>query len=263
MDPIKNLDALLIGTGEFSFSEGSTTVAEAILNGYRDFGNIKAFTPASEKTEVTHKGSYRGKLIVDKIVRTETTVSYTLQCEEWDVNKLRMLFFGELGSGNAQAAKAAADVDDLEFTVGTPAVAGRWYQLTDGGEALMHLTTVTIATLTEGTDFDVDLKLGRVKFAAAHTTTLTPTVTSSAITSSDATFMNSFAALADAAPVEGIGRLVCYDQNDDSIIAFDHREFKCTLTVESAGAIDGTNFSELQLKVTINADLPGTVFVRE
>lgn len=341
MNPQKNLDALLIGTGEFSFSEGATSVADARLKGFLDFGNIKALTPSMEKTELVHKGSYRGKLIKDRTVTTENSMIYTLQCEEWEKEKLRMLFQGEAGSGHTQSAKVSAVVDAWEFTVETPSVIGRWYNITTSTAQLMRLTAVVLLTsgtgtsvvaeaddetftdvahglvngdtiilkgtaptglaidtvyyvvnktndtfqlaatsggtaltfstdgsgltwypaLIEGEDFEVDLLLGRVQFYAEHTTTITPTVSAPAIASTDENFLNSIVPLTDTR-IEGYGRLVLYDQHDKEVV-MDHRDFKCEITAESAGAVDGANWSELQLKVTISADVPGEVYTRE
>ena len=55
MIPAKhNLKAILVGTGEFCFCPGATSAADAKLKGFRDFGNIVAFTPETEN-EITRR----------------------------------------------------------------------------------------------------------------------------------------------------------------------------------------------------------------
>jgi hypothetical protein len=342
MEPSHNLEALLIGTGEFAFSEGAVSVAAARLAGYLDFGNIKALTPSREKAEQIHKGSYRGRLIKDRTLTTEESVIYNLQCEEWDKTKLRILFGGSAGSGHTQAAQVGAIVDAWEFSVGTPSVIGRWYPVTTGAAHLIRLTTVHLLTsgtgtacqgeadtefftavahglvngdtiiirggtlptgitanqlyyvvnktndtfqvsltaggsavtyttdgtgnsfypaLIEDTDFEVDLLLGRIRLLAEQTTTITPIVSAPAIEADDEDFLHSVIPL-DGDPIVGYGRLVVYDQDDKQIV-LDHRDFKCEITAESGGAINGTDWSEIQLKVTVSEEAPGECFVRE
>ncbi len=342
VNPSHNTDAILIGRGEFFFSEGATSLAAALLLGYRSLGNIKATTPTIEKTEVVHKGSYRGGMFKDRIFNTEQAINYEITAEEWDKETLRYLFRGDAGAGHTQSIQTAAIVDTFVFTAPIPSVIGKWYQITTGGERLTNLTTVNLLTtgtgtsaagansgdvftavahgllngatiilrggtvpagatantlyyivnksndtfqisltsggsavvltgdgttnfypaLIEGTDFFVDCLLGQIRLATSHTTTITPTITAPAIDTTDDEFLNSIIPLGETR-YTGYGRLVIYDDNvDDRIVAMDHRDFKCEVIADTAGAIDGQNISELKFKINITSEEPGEIFSR-
>lgn len=259
-DPPHNLTALLIGTGEFSFSPDAVTAADARTKGYVDFGNIAAFTPAVEPTVEEHFGSYRGVRRKDRVVVTENQLQYQLRADEWNRQNLEILFGATTATGHTQVVQSAVAGEVLPFTA-TPAVIGRWYELrTSAGARLRNLTTVTIATKVEGTDFDVDLLMGRVRFRTAQSTDLTPTITAPAITADTPGSFLGLTPLAD--PVKsGFGRLICYDQHDANKVVFEHIEFSCDVAVESVAEVDGTGFTELTINVDVTAT-PGTIFVR-
>lgn len=258
-DSKHNLNALLIGTGEFSFSENATTVAAALAGGFLDVGNVKAFTPKQAVTSVIHKGSYRGKLIRDKKIVTSQDIDYNLTCEEWKLFLLKLIFGASSGTGFTQLVQAAAPADVITFSVGTPSDKTKWYDITASGKRIMRLTAVTVSTLVEGTDFEVDYLLGKIRFLVAQTTAKTPTITAPAITSSDPGFMYSMIPGGKLVR-SGIGRLTCYDQNNQQIV-WDHRDFLCDLTVDTTDAVDGEKWSGITVDVSINPILPGELFI--
>src|SRR6266480_53132 len=212
IDPAHNLDALLIGTGEFNFSQGALSAADARARGFLDFGNIVAFTPEVNATKQEHVGSYRGIRRIDKTVVTETKIIYKLQCDEWNLQNLRILFGATDTAGHAQTILSAATGQPWAFNT-TPAVIGKWYDILKAdGTRLRDLTSVTIATLVEGTDFVLDLKLGRIKFLTAQSISLTATITCPAIVAgNEGSF---FGLLPGQAPVQsGYGNIIVYDQH--------------------------------------------------
>jgi hypothetical protein len=259
-DPPHNLVALLIGTGEFSFSPDAASAADARTKGYVDFGNIAAFTPAVEPTVEEHFGSYRGVRRKDRVVVTENQLQYQLRADEWNRQNLEILFGATTATGHTQSALSAVAGEALPFTA-TPAVIGRWYELrSSAGARLRNLTTVTIATKTEGVDFDLDLLMGRIRFRTAQAADLTPTITAPAITADTPGSFLGLTPLAD--PVKsGFGRLICYDQHDANKVVFEHIEFSCDVAVESVAEVDGTGFTELTINVDVT-QTPGTIFVR-
>lgn len=262
LDPPHNLVALLIGTGEFSFSPDATSAADARTKGYIDIGNIAAFTPAVEPTKEEHFGSYRGVRRKDRVIVTENSLQYQLRADEWNMKNLEILFGATVGTGHIQAAVAAAPGEVLGFTA-VPAVIGRWYEIRAAtGLRLRNITTVTFSSpaLVEGTDFDVDLLLGRIRFKTAQIADLTPTITAPAITADTAGAFLGLTPLAD--PVKsGFGRLVCYDQHDANKVVFEHIEFSCDVAVESVAEVDGTGFTEMTINVDVT-NIPGSIFVR-
>ncbi|MCL5099266.1 MAG: hypothetical protein M1608_17375, partial [Candidatus Omnitrophica bacterium] len=92
---VRNLDALYLGTGEFSFSPDAISLADARAKGFMDFGNINAtgFKPTTEKVE--HEGSYRGVRRIDTTRITKALLEYQIKCDEWDREKLKLILGGE------------------------------------------------------------------------------------------------------------------------------------------------------------------------
>jgi hypothetical protein len=262
VDPAHNLIALVIGIGEFSFSPGAVSVADALTKGYLDFGNVVALTPNVESTKEEHFGSYRGVRRKDKTIVTENRLDYQLRCDEWNKKNVEIAFGATEGSVFTQAALSAVAGATLGFTA-VPAVIGRWYELrTSAGARLRNLTTVTIATKVEGTDFVLDLLLSRIKFLTAQAADLVPTITCSAITAGQANSGFQFTPLAD--PVkQGYGRLTIYDQNDNNKVIYDHYEFACEISVETVAEIDGTSINEMTITVSVTGDVPGTYYLRD
>lgn len=355
MTPEHNLDSHLIGTGEFCFAEDADTLAEAMIAGYRDFGNITAFSMTLDATKVEHKGSYRGKLIKDRTIVVEQGLSYILKCDEWTLENLKILFGGEEGVGFIQSAQTAAayPADAWEFTADTPAKIDRWYDIKVLGARHQNLTTiyglrratgisvaadnatdvftaashglangqavifsgtfgsVTLPTgispsvvyyvvntatntfqvssevggavttfttdgtavfvykaLLEGTDFEADLQLGRIAFidSAISLTPINysvlPVFASPDIAADDDLKMFSLTPLQTLTRT-GYGRLICYDQKKENEVVYDHQDFKCQVAVENVGEVGSQNWAEIQIRVTVDGEISGEVFVRE
>ncbi len=259
MDPEHNVTALLLGTGEFSFSEGAKTVADAISKGFVDFGNINAFTPNLAADSQEHVGSYRGVRRVDKTTATKAALEYTLKCDEWKPDLLRYMFGGDFVATPARSALAAVAADTITVVAPTAGVKEIWYDLAISGVRQRALTAVTVATKTEGTDFWVDLKLGRIKFASTITGAQTPSITGPAIAVGDAAYQYGVKPL--VSPVKrGFGRLVVYDQDANNNVALEHVDFSCEVTADNGSEV-GSNFSEISIKVKVTETV-GTLLVR-
>lgn len=259
--PAHNTTAHMLGTGEFSFCEGSgLTAATAAAKGYVDFGNVKVFAVMPESEMKEHIGAYRGTLRRDRIDKRVLKLAYRLTCDEWDLRKLLFLFYGEEATAFTQSALAADDGQALDFS-STSSVAGRWYDLFDtNGKRVRKLTAVTIATLTEGTDFEVDLVLGRIKFLTEQSASLTPVLTAEEITASDAGYMEALTPL-QLGQRRGFGRIVCFDENADEGVVFDHHDFGCDVSVEGQPNVDGQEYSTFDIMVTVT-DPVGTLWNR-
>jgi hypothetical protein len=258
-----NTNAIIIATPRFWFSEGATTAAMAsgIGYGYEDLGNVNK---ASIKTEVTRKkvyGSYRGDRKVDKSFVTQSGTSFELESHECNKRNLGLLFCASAGTNHTQVVKTAADADALAFTAQIPSVSTRWYDIMFSGIRYGNLTTVTVATKTEGTDFVIDYTLGRIRFITTQTATITPVVTSAAITSSDANYFEGQVPLGTLTK-EGFGRLTLFDQNSTNRVVADYVDFKCQVTAEGTLDFDGENESKLKVTVEIMGGVPGNLLTR-
>lgn len=260
---VHNLDALLIGTGEFHFSEGATTAALAggVGKGYRSFDNVKAFALQPEAEQKEHVGSYRGVRRVDKTIVTQVKFGYRLTLDTFDLQKFLFMYFGVETTAFTQAALATANGDALAFSGGSPSEANKWYDIRYSGARVREISALTIATLTENTDFVVDTKLGRIRFLVAQSSSLTPVITAPEITSASSTYLKALTPL-EKTLRKGIARLVCYDQNDDNIIVFDHVDFGCEVYLNNQTEVSGDDFSSYELIVKLTSPV-GTVYARE
>lgn len=258
--PAKNLNALLVGTIEFAFSDGATTVAEAQEAGYRDVGNVVGMTPSLDPTTIEHYGSYRGVRRRDKTIQTENKLEFSIRVDQWDQQKIAWLFGASTGTAHTQSAQVAENGDTLTFAT-TAANLNHWYDLKVSGARIRKLTALTIATKVEGTDFEVDLELGRVRFLTAQSADLVPVISAPAITSADEGYFVGLTPMGDVRK-SGFGRIVCYDQYDGGNgVVWDYVDFSCELSIESTGEIDGQNPSEITVRVRVT-DTVGTLMVR-
>jgi hypothetical protein len=248
VDPSHNVTALLMATAEFSFCLNATSVATALPLGYQDFGDIVDVTPTTDTQKVEHLGAYRGVRTLDSTVVTQSKLQYKLKCDEWNKKTLQVVFGGDVGTAFTQTIKTAASADTLGFTA-TPAVIGNWYDILFSGLHVRTLTTVTVATLSEGTDFVVDLKLGRIKFLTAQAADRVPVVTAAAILSTDTASFFSITPLTNVRR-QGMGRIVLFDQNSPNVV-IDHADFLCEIILDSTDAVGGTAFSNISMTVTV------------
>lgn len=259
VDPAHNITAILIGTGEFSFSEGAASAAAAKTAGYLDFGNVMAFTPAVEITVDEHFGSYRGTRVKDKTVSTQAKLDYQLKCDEWNANLLAILFGASSTTGHTQTVKSSVSADAWAFNT-TASGTTKWYDVLVSGARVRNLSALTIATLTEGVEFVVDYLLGRVRFLVNQTAARTATISAPAITATDAGAFIGLTPFGDVIK-QGYGRLTIYDQDDDNKVVLDHVDFSCEVRAESTGEVSGESPTEISLTVSVTADR-GTVLVR-
>lgn len=256
-----NVEAVIIGTGEFAFCEGATSVADAQAKGYQDVGNVRSIAIQPDKEEFFHYGSYRGSRRKDKKVVTQSELKYLVRLDEFSQKNLLHAFFGSAGTNHTQSSLTAIDGQDLAFGT-TPAVIGRWYDiLTSAGARVRNLTTVTIATLTENTDFVLDLANGRIRFLTAQSSDLTPVITCPAITAGDAYNMKATIPLGKLSR-EGFGKMYIYDQSEDGIVAFEHTDFKCEVSINNQPELGAD--SEIEIELVVEVLTPaGTIYSRE
>ena len=259
VDPTHNLNSLILGTAEFSFAENALTAAAALAAGYLDFGNCVAAQITPELEKVEHFGSYRGKRRKDKTVSSSAKLMYQLRFDEWNHRVLPILFGADAGTNFTQSAQSSASADTWAFAT-TNSGTEKWYDVLVSGARIRKLTALTIATLTEGTDFVVDYLLGRVKFLVDQSSDRTATISASAITSSDADYFVGYEPLSNITR-EGFGRLTIYDQNDTNKVVIDHVDFSCEISVESNTEIDGQAINEVTLNVEIT-DTVGNILSR-
>ena len=142
---------------------------------------------------------------------------------------------------------ATTDTFQLSATAGGSALA-----LTTNGSCT-YLAALTEDTDTTEGDYEIDLQLGRIKFAAAQTTTAYVFLTAAAITSADTTYMKGIEPLQQAS-FEGYGRLVAFHQKSEAPF-LDHQDFSCTVVPESIEDTDGKKPTTFKLRVRVTKDV--------
>jgi len=253
--PTHNLNSHLIGTAEFSFALNATSRANASAIGYRDIGNLTAHVLVPEGERKEHWGAYRGIVRNDRNAKRKLKFSYKLTGDEFAARQLALVIMGAEGAAVTRSALSAAAGSPIVFSVGAPSVSNRWYDILDGsGNRVRFLTSVTITSKTEGTDFELDLQLGRIRFLTPQTSSLTPTITAPAIVAGD---VNSFirATPMNLALARGYGRLVVWDENTSQTIVLDHSDFSCEVEVDGEVAILQDDWSKLNFIVRVTADV--------
>jgi hypothetical protein len=239
-----NLNALVIGTGEFSFAAGAASLVAAQLIGWLDFDNVTTGTIQSKSTTKEHKGSYRGIKRLDKTHVTDTKIGYQLKFDAIDAMKVNLLFRGTRLANYTQVVRTAAAADAIAAPV-----QGRWYDINIGGLRVREITALVASVGVEDTDYIVDYKTGRIRsLTATGFGTLTVTAPAILVTSA-----NTFARITPATtPIaRGMGRLSVW--NDDGTLVLEHYDFYCEVIPTADPNI---NDSDMELTFDVNVLTP-------
>lgn len=256
---VTNLAALLRVGAEFHFANGAASVAAALTSGFTPFGNIVDITPNIDTQKVEHVSSNRGAPRKDREDITRSQIQFKVKTDEFHKLVQQIMLGGTAGTDFTQSIQSGVSADTLAFS-GTAAVIGNWYDITVSGARIRKLTSVTIATLTEGTHFVLDLLTGRICFLTAQSSDRVPVVTAAAITAGSA---GSFIGIKPGQQVKlsGIGRLYLFDQNTDNPVFAEYENFSCELTLDSASAFNATSFADLTFSVLVT-DIVGNWLTR-
>jgi hypothetical protein len=239
-----NVNYLVIGTAEFSFCNGATSVAAAQAIGWDDFNNVSAATIQSKATTKEHKGSYRGVKRIDKTHASDVKAGYQLKFEEIDAKKLAIQFRGTRLANYTQVVRTAAAVD----AIATPTI-GKWYDINIGGVRVREISAITASVGVEDTDWIADYKTGRIRsLTATGFGTLTATAPAILITSA-----NTFARIQPlTTPIaRGMGRLSVW--NDDGTLVLEHYDFYCEVFPT---ADPNVNDADMELTFDVNTLTP-------
>lgn len=246
---VTNLAALLRAGAEFHFANNATSVSDSQVKGFTPFGNVVDVTPNVDTQKVEHVSANRGAPRKDREDVIRSQVQFKIKVDEFLPIVQKMMLGGTAGTDFTQTAKTGANADILVFS-GTAAVIGNWYDVKSSGARIRNLTALTIATLTEGTDFIVDNLTGRVCFLTAQSTDRMPVITAPAITASS---NGSFIGIKPGQQVKlsGYGRLYLFDENTANSVFAAYEDFSCELTLDSASAFSATSFGDLTFSCLI------------
>jgi hypothetical protein len=159
-------DNLTLGRGKIYFAPFKTGT-KTLGGGERYLGSTKSMSITPSKEELTHSNMEGGRVFDDKKVITKENDSISFSCEDISQENTAMFFSAET---KTTAYTSAAEVSVFDSVEG-----GLFYQL---GATSLRLTgareitslVVTggnpVATYIKGTDYEVDLGLGRIEILA-------------------------------------------------------------------------------------------------
>ncbi|HNU53245.1 MAG TPA: hypothetical protein PKJ98_20325 [Verrucomicrobiota bacterium] len=126
---------------------------------YVDLGNVKEYSEAHERSPVTRVVAEAGYRRTNDEQTDVVTYAWEFTLDEFDANLLKIK---DLSAQGTTAQQAAATAPAGTATI-TSIVCERWYPI---GKVGLNTVVAKIATvtLTEGTDYDVDLDAGLIRF---------------------------------------------------------------------------------------------------
>lgn len=254
---LHKLGSAFIGTARFFFAEGALTAAAAggALGGLQDFGNVLVtqLTRADERVNI-HKAT-GGRKRITKRLPTMQALEYTLKTNEIDPRKLMVILGAAEQTPFTQSSLSAQDGDEFDYTAQDPSKGEEfWYDLKVSGVRVREISAVTVLTLTEGTDFVVEKKLGLIRFVTEQTVSRTPVITAPEITSSDDGYLRVFKAL-EKSVFKGFGRLIWEDEDPDNPLFLDHDGFSCELTFTDLNEFDGASEPEVSFNLLVTEEV--------
>lgn len=136
----------------------------------RHVGNCKSLTLSVETETLEHQNSRSGIKVIDREIVLSQKFNVSMILDELSFDNLAIFFSGEAAAANANPAATASDTD---VQIATDAIKGRWYEVRQAdGDRLLDLKTGAIVvksgagaatnTLVLGTDYEIDLKWGRI-----------------------------------------------------------------------------------------------------
>lgn len=253
---LHNTRAEIQGTVSLMGRIGAISKADAITKGLVDFGNWLGAEFKNEANKEARLKAFRG--VVRRVGHTAGMISlgYELTSREVaDARKFKFALLGTEATPFTQAALAAVNGDAIVFSVGAPSKPGVWYPLLYGGVHVHNLTTVTIATLTEGVNFILDKQLGLVRFLTEQTANRVPVLTGPAIDAAHKDYMLGVQPQTNVV-YSGYWSLFAHDQDPNNNLVMRHEWFSADLSVTSWPKIDHSGQSELKVELAVTHDNP-------
>lgn len=164
---LPNTEDYSLGRGVVYASAIDPTTEKPDNGGWRDLGNATEFTLTIETETLEHQSSRKGLRIIDKevILSQQMSISFTLD----EINDENL---AEFMSGTTATHTNVAIAGFTNFTMVSSVSLGRWYDIVNStGERAYDIDSADLAltetsgapvALVEGTDYTLDLKMGRI-----------------------------------------------------------------------------------------------------
>jgi len=268
----------LLGRGELYFSDDLD--ANGAPKGFRHLGNTEALTVNVESEELEHFSTLLGLKTVDRSVVISQSMGVGFQLAEIDSDNLKLFLAGERASNAVVGASIATAAGDDNVVV---AGLDKWYDLYDvqnpsayppvPGDnaervykisAVSVLDTTKVTTYVEGTDYEVDYDMGRIKPLSTGSIGATDAL---CVDFTYASYTIEEVRGLKTAKLNGVLKFVSINANDDD----KKREYQfhsVTLRAEGDFGLIGDEFATLNVQgkagqnATVSPDSP-TLTVRE
>lgn len=165
-----------LGRGKLYVAKLNTSTGLPDTDGYRDVGNVPDFSISIDIEELLHQSSQRGLRVTDKRVVVSQTMNLSISLDELSSQNMALFFSGDTATvTNPAVAGFAANV------LTTSVKLGQWYDIVNasGVRAVdVDAADVTVrkvagaVVLVNGTDYLLDLKMGRI-FVKTTATSIT------------------------------------------------------------------------------------------
>lgn len=158
-----------LGRGIAYLSGIDSTTGLPDEEGYRDLGNAPAFTITIQTETLEHQSSRAGLKVTDARFVVSQTASVSITLDELNFQNLAAFL-----SGNTEIYNNPHDTTFTDAVISTSVVLGKWYDLHNvAGARVYNLGAAGVVftlekddvvdvALVAGTDYEIDLKWGRV-----------------------------------------------------------------------------------------------------
>lgn len=155
-----------LGRGKLYVAKLDTATGKPDADGWRDVGNVPDFSCSIDIEELLHQSSQSGLRVTDKRVVVSQTLNMSISLDELSSQNMALFFSGDTATvTNPTVAGFTAVVLTADAKL------GRWYDIVNAsGVRAMDLIAANVTaresgtptTLVLGTDYKLDLKMGRI-----------------------------------------------------------------------------------------------------
>lgn len=154
-----------LGRGKLYVAKLNTSTGLPTTDGYRDVGNVPDFSISIDVEELLHQSSQRGLRVTDKRVVVSQTMNISISLDELSSQNMALFFSGDTATATNPAVAGFGPV-----TLTTSLLQGQWYDIVNASgvravdveAAKVTVTDAVPNTAVLGTDYNLDLKMGRI-----------------------------------------------------------------------------------------------------
>ena len=251
----------LLGRGELYFADSLD--ADGRPKSFRTLGHAEAFTLTVEAETLEHFSKLQGLSVKDREVVLQQSINFATQLSEIDVDNLALFLSGGATDITQTGASVVAGAGDDNLIVDVDGL-DKWYDLfdiqapstypplpVDAASRVYRISAVTVkdttatTTYVEGTDYSLDLELGRVFIistgAIAASDPLTVSFTFASLTISEVKALTQ-------TRIEGVLKFISRNANQTGAGSqVEYTFHRITMSADGDFALIGDEFATLNL----------------